>query len=106
MRRAILARMNEDIAFAKYVKLATADSLRMSSVDQQRQETSVGVITNRLAVLGLCRQPTPAHGPCQFIATARLLGFPDESAGELRQEICKYLEAHADEFSEFQADGR
>ena len=91
---------------AKDVKLATADSLRMSSVGQQRRETSVGVITNRLAVLGLCRQPTPGHAHCQFIAMARLLRFPDEYAGELRQEICKYLESHADEFREFQADGR
>ena len=106
MRRSILARMNEDMSFDKDMEQATADSLRLCSVQQKQREAAMALITNRLAVFGLCRQPTPADGNCQFISMARLLGFPDDSAAELRQEICKYLDRHVEEFREFQADGR
>ena len=105
MRRAILARMHLDMCFANDIQLATAESLRVDSIQQEEKQKSISVISKRLAVLNLRRQETPGDGHCQFIAMARLLGFPDERAAVLRQEICDYLETHADEFREFH-DGR
>jgi hypothetical protein len=89
-----MAEYEEDMDKGNKLSLET-DALA-SRIRRERMQT----VQTRLKKMNRQRQPTPALGDCQFIAVARSLGFPDDSHGELRKEVCDFLALHREDFQD------
>ena len=80
--------------------MATALSLETSSKECKQARQSARRLAPRLRQHKVCRLETEALGDCQFIAIARTAGL-NMKHGELRQQICNYLELLPDIFGDF-----